>query len=53
MDFALNTLAMTTIAIIGGANANLTNARNRELFTAIGCRAFDAMLEGGCLEAPP
>jgi len=53
LDFALNTMAMTTIPVIGGANADLSNPRNVELFAAISGRAFGAVLEDRCLATLP
>ena len=48
-DLAFATMAMTNIAVIGGANADLSNPRNEALFAAIGQRAFSAVLDGDCL----
>ena len=52
-DVALNTLAMTMIPMIGGANADLSNPRNEALFAAIGTRAFSAVVDGNCLSVLP
>ncbi len=52
-DVALNTMAMTTISVIGGANADLSNPRNEALFAAIASRSFSAVLDGNCLDALP
>jgi len=52
-DIALNTMAMTIISVIGGANADLSNPRNEALFATIADRSFSAVLDGNCLDALP
>jgi Phosphotransferase enzyme family len=52
-DVALNTMAMTIIPVIGGANADLSIPRNEELFATIGNRAMSAVTEGNCLDVLP
>lgn len=52
-DVALNTMAMTGIPIIGGANADLSNPRNEALFTEMSSRAFGEVIRNDCLTHLP
>ena len=52
-DFALNTMAMTGIPMIGGANADLSNPRNEALFTEMSSRAFGEVIRNDCLSHLP
>jgi hypothetical protein len=50
-DYRVETCSV--IGVVGGANADLSNPRNEELFAAIGQRGFNAVVEGNCLAELP
>ena len=53
LDLARNMMAMTMTPVIGGANSDMSNPRNVDLFAAIGARSLTAVLDGHCLDLLP